>query len=201
MARSFHQHPPSMRLTSSSSPAEAQHSVPANNARDEQAEEALRRTRKRLAQAESDCTALRKELNREVARMHAAAAWGCDLEARLLAVHASTSWRVTAPLRWVGGIVQQQRQAPLGGLRRLVRRALVRLTSNERLRKLLIPVLLRFPRLALRVNLLIRTAKQADAPPEIRRSLEVPQELRDMPPQARRVLADLRRARSHSTDN
>ena len=131
-------------------------------------------------------------------------AWARELETRLKATLASTSWRVTGPLRWLGALPRRVRaRGAASAVRALARRALVRVTANERLRRLLIPVLLRFPEQAAHVSKLLAAIKQAQpvAGAGANTAPEVPDELRAMPPQARRVLADLQRARRHTTDH
>ena len=114
--------------------------------------------------------------------------WARELDARVHAMMASSSWKVTAPLRLAGAVPRQARAH--------VRRALVRVTANERLRSTLIPLLLRYPKQAARVAAMLAALKQA--PPAAGASApDVPDELRALPAQARRVLADLQRARSH----
>lgn len=122
-----------------------------------------------------------EELNAEYAR---ASEWGAGLEQRLLATLNSTSWRVTRPLRMAGALVHRLRALPYKEYSTtLARRILVRLTRNERLRRLFIPLLLRFPEQATKVSRTLNAIKQGHgvAP--------------DLPASARKVLADLQRAR------
>ena len=142
----------------------------------------------------------------EIARMHGeyeqavtngrrVAAWAQDLERRLLATQASTWWKLTQPLRTLDAWMQRLHRPGLA------RRALQRLTANERLRRMLIPVLLRYPALGRRVSALLRRIRldlpasasaSASAAPA---ALAVPEDLRHLPASVRTVLADLRRAR------
>jgi hypothetical protein len=115
--------------------------------------------------------------------------WAHDLEQRLLATEASTSWRVTRPLRFAGRIVQALRRPTLA------RRAARRLTGNERVRRLVIPVLLRSPWLRRRVSELLTTIKEPQAAPLPAVLAAVPEELRPLPAAVRTVLRDLQRAR------
>ena len=115
--------------------------------------------------------------------------WARELEANLHAILASSSWKVTAPLRFAGTLPRRARAH--------VRSALVRVTASERLRRALIPLLLRYPKQAARVSAMLAALKQA--PPGAGASTpDVPDELRALPVQARRVLADLQRARGNS---
>jgi FkbM family methyltransferase len=122
-------------------------------------------------------------------RVVASEAWAQDLEGRLVATHASTSWKVTRPLRAAGSFVHALRRP------HLARRIVGRLTANERLRRLLIPVLLRHPTLQKRVSSSIAAIK-LDTPQQAPAGIEVPDELKGLPASVRVVLADLQRARS-----
>jgi hypothetical protein len=67
-------------------------------------------------------------------------------------------------------------------------------TSSERLRRALIPIMLRYPALGKRVSAVLSAIKQAPAlSPEL---AHVPEEMRGMPASVRAVLVDLKRARS-----
>jgi len=136
------------------------------------------------------------------AAAHHAQAWGRDLEQRLLATYASTSWRVTAPLRWLRALPRRLAAPETRARARAMLRSLaVRMTSNERLRRLIIPVLLRFPEQAAQVQQVLREIKQPDAAPvaPAPATAQLSDEERAMPASARKVLAALQRARSHTT--
>ena len=77
------------------------------------------------------------------------------MEARLTATYASTSWKITAPLRALGRVVRALRRPGLA------RRVVTKVTQNERMRRLLIPVLLRYPALGQKVNSSLAAIKQA----------------------------------------
>jgi FkbM family methyltransferase len=151
---------------------------------DEQIEDAFARAEL----AESDARTLRAELAALHVASHQASVWAQGLEQHLMAMQASTSWRITAPLRWAGRLVQAVRRPGLA------RRALGRVTSNERLRRALIPILLRYPRLGKRVSASLMALKQA-VPGPAAPGPQVPDELRALPVSVRAVLADLKRAR------
>ena len=110
--------------------------------------------------------------------------WGRDLEQRLLATLASTSWRITRPLRMAGTLVHRIRAVPYKARAvSLARRILTRLTRNERVRRLFIPLLLRFPEQATKVSRTLNAIKQG------------PGHAPTLPASAQKVLADLQRAR------
>jgi FkbM family methyltransferase len=121
-------------------------------------------------------------------RVLASEAWAQDLEQRLIATHRSTSWKVTRPLRVVGSVVHALRRP------HLARRIVIRLTANERLRRLLIPALLRHPKLNQRVSSSLAAIK-LNPPQQAPAGVEVPEHLRGLPASVRVVLADLQRAR------
>lgn len=122
-------------------------------------------------------------------RVLASEAWAQDLEQRLIATHRSTSWKLTRPLRMVGSVVHALRRP------HLARRIVTRLTANERLRRLLIPALLRHPKINQRVSASLAAIKLAP-PQQAPAGVEVPEHLRGLPASVRTVLADLQRARS-----
>ncbi len=128
--------------------------------------------------------ALQEHIEHVAAEHARAEAWGRDLETRLIATLNSTSWRVTKPLRKLGTLVHRFRAVPLRARAgSLARRILTRLTRNERVRRLFIPLLLRFPAQATKVSRTINAIKQG------------PSQAPSLPASAQKVLADLQRAR------
>lgn len=126
-------------------------------------------------------------------RLHQVADWGNELEQRLLAVYASRSWRLTAPLRY---LTQRGDASLLNRARRALRAALRRgvrwLTSRQWLRRALLPLITRSPRLSQAVSRTLHVIKQGNGPAA--GAADVPHLLRELPQSARRVLDDLRRA-------
>ncbi|MDB5936036.1 MAG: Methyltransferase FkbM [Massilia sp.] len=118
------------------------------------------------------------------------AVWARELESTLKATLHSTSWRVTRPLRSVGALVRLVRRGAL--LRALV----TRVTGNERMRRLLLPVLLRFPWIARRVSVALAGIKHS-TPDAGSAEAQLPDHIRALPVSARKVLADLKQARRH----
>jgi len=130
-----------------------------------------------------------------------------QLEHELAAVHASSSWRITAPLRRIGALAWRARAAlregglgrfAVGPARALTARVAQGAKSSETVRRLVIPVLQRFPALRVRVQNLSRPPQQAAAGsgeltlPDWPHPL--PPDYLNMPESARRVLLDLARA-------
>lgn len=134
------------------------------------------------------------QLREQLAHLHETARqmgdWARGLDERLKATMASTSWRVTRPLRQLGSVMHTLRRPHL--MRKLVNR----ITANERIRRAIIPVLRRHPALGERVSASIATIK-LDPPQQAPADIEVPEELKGLPLSARAVLADLQRARGN----
>ena len=140
--------------------------------------------------ADAHIAALQEALAASQLSGHHLTVWAHDLEARLNATHASTSWKVTAPLRAVGRVVHALRRPGLA------RRVVTRVTKNERMRRLLIPVLLRYPALGKKVSTSLAAIKQAAPEPVAdAAAVAVPEELKGLPVSVRAVLGDLQRAR------
>jgi FkbM family methyltransferase len=151
-----------------------------------------------VAQLQQDLARLQQDLARQHQELAAAHAdghhltlWARDLEQRLTATLNSTSWKVTRPLRMAGSLWISLRRPGL------LRRLLLRTTRSQRLRRMLVPVLLRHPPLARRVSATLQAARQAAplAPAPGTPGIEVPAELRALPASVRSVLGDLQRAR------
>jgi FkbM family methyltransferase len=134
----------------------------------------------------------RREAEQEVARAnanaHRTAEWARDMEGELLAIRDSNSWKITRPLRAIGRPIRLLRHP--GKLRRLIER----LRTNEALRRLIIPLLLRHPALARRVSSSLAAIRQVPAQPAAG-GIAVADELKSLPASVRAVLADLQRAR------
>jgi FkbM family methyltransferase len=167
--------------------AKLQNSLAAEQAHSAKVTDELLQAQVRLHALEARAEALQATLN-------STDAWGKDLEQRLLAVYASTSWRITAPMRF---IMRRGENSPANLAKRKARGALRRglkwLTSREMLRRALLPVIAKSPWLQRQVAATLAAAKSATAP-EAHAAPDVPELLRDMPQSARNVLADLQRA-------
>jgi hypothetical protein len=135
---------------------------------------------------------LRKALAIARTEGHKVSEWARELEARLVATHASTSWKITRPLRSAGALLRALRDPGLA------RRVLGRISANQRLRRLVIPLLLRYPALGRRVSASLAAIRHA-APAPNAGAAAVPEELRPLPASVRAVLADLQRARANHT--
>jgi FkbM family methyltransferase len=152
-------------------------------------------------QAESQLDAERARADHLQHTLNHLSAWAKDLEQRLLATHNSTSWKITRPLRALVSLLRSggAQTAKAQGAA-VLRSATVRITRSERMRRLLIPILLRFPNQAARVSQMLNTIKQDPAnaaPPSP--VADMPDEVRALPASARKVLADLQRTRRNST--
>ncbi|MFC0166878.1 FkbM family methyltransferase [Pseudoduganella danionis] len=167
--------------------------------RDQLLSECQRQLEQLASQAQHDLQQAASRAQALEQNLHQSAAWGSDLERRLLAVYASSSWRITAPLRWLlrrgeHSLPQQARRAALDALRRSVRW----LTSRELLRRALLPLLLRSPRLNALVSRSLLVIKQGGGPAA--GAADVPHLLRELPCSARKVLADLQQAHHTHTE-
>lgn len=150
----------------------------------------IRRAEEEKARADEQIALLQEQL----AHVHESARqlsdWARGVDERLKATLASTSWKVTRPLRAAGSLVIALRSPGLA------RRVVNRLTANERVRRLVIPVLRRHPAINERVSASIASIK-LDPPQQAAFGIEVPEELKGLPQSARTVLADLQRARGN----
>ena len=154
----------------------------------------LVRAHAQLAEAQAEIARLHGEYEQAVANGRQVAAWAHDLEQRLLATLASPSWKVTQPLRTLGACAQRLHGPGLA--QRTLQRVVQHVSTSERMRRTLIPVLLRHPALNQRVSVLLRRVRQAPpASAAAVAALAVPEDLRHLPASVRAVLADLRRAR------
>jgi FkbM family methyltransferase len=142
--------------------------------------------RKRAGVAEEETHRLRTEL-------HNLSQWAGGLEQRVKAIEGSTSWRITRPLRATSALARRMLRPELA------RRVALRLTASERMRRLIIPVLLRFPGLRRRVSAVLAAVKEPQNAPLPPALAAVPEELRALPVSVRSVLADLQRARRNNT--
>jgi hypothetical protein len=124
-----------------------------------------------------------------------------QLRAQLDAVYASTSWRITAPLRFVSGLIKH-RTLPSLRLRQRMRSLLGRAIRNPLFRKAGSAVLRAFPSLREPLHRIAR--KYASVPASLSPSgLPSAQTEAVLSPQARQILAELRMAhrKSNRTTN
>ncbi len=166
----------------------------------------LQRNQQQLLQRQSQVLQLQAELRQAESqveqldtRLHQSAAWGGEMEQRLLAVYASTSWRITAPLRFImrrgpNSLLNLAKRAMRAALRRAARW----LTARQLLRRALLPLIARSPLLRNAVHRSLHLLRMGAAPAA--GAADVPHQLRELPLSARKVLDDLRRAR-HSHEH
>lgn len=150
--------------------------------------------RQELRASEAHAQQLDQQAQALANRLHQSAEWGKSMEARVLAMEASSSWRITAPLRLImrrgpDSLANIARRKAKGAARRFLRW----LTTREALRRVIVPLVIRSPKLQALVSRTLAAAKQAAAmdaaPPS-----DVPHTQRDLPQSARDALAQLRRA-------
>lgn len=167
--------------------------------REQQLSQQLQQQQDQALQLQAELRQAESTVRQLDTRLHQSAEWGKDMEQRLLAVYASSSWRITAPLRAVmrrgdNSLANLARRAAIGVVRRSVRW----LTKRELLRRALLPLIGRSPWLSQFVSRGLHVIKQGGGPAA--GAADVPHLLRELPQSARKVLDDLRRA-LHSTDN
>jgi len=155
----------------------------------------LRESEQQVRQVELHAQQVELQVQTLSAQLHEASAWGSDMEQRLLATLSSTSWRITAPLRF---IARRGDNSPAAILRRkakgAARRALRWLTTREALRRAILPLVMRSPKLQSVVAQTLAAAKQATAPENGSVNAAVPAAQRELPQSAREALDELRRA-------
>lgn len=156
------------------------------------AQQALQQVEQQKREADDQILALQDALAASQLSSHHLTVWAQDMEARLTATYASTSWKITAPLRALGRVARALRRPGLA------RRVVTRVTKNERMRRLLIPVLLRYPALGQKVSSSLAAIKQAAPEPAAPGAAAVPEELKGLPVSVRAVLGDLQRARGQA---
>jgi hypothetical protein len=163
---------------------------------DQLTEQAIAASRETLALASIAIAKADDAKRAAEAKMDQIALWSTDLETRLIATHNSRSWRITAPLR---GMARHARLGIVSTAKQHIRRQLVgittRITSNQRIRKLLIPVLRWFPSLDSAASKTIASIKQSvpmSTPP-----VQIAKEMSELPASARKVLTDLKRIRNN----
>jgi FkbM family methyltransferase len=146
------------------------------------------RARAEIEQAQAEIAVLRHDLQQAVTAGQQVTLWAQDLEQRLVATMNSTSWTVTRPLRQAGAVVTLLRRP------QLMRRAIGRVTSSNRMRRTLIPLMLRYPLLGKGMSRVLQTVKQQ--PEQAPEGIPVSDELKGLPVSVRGVLADLRAIRN-----
>jgi len=162
----------------------------------ERVDHATRRADEDARRAE-DAEGRAATLTHDLVQVHAQAerltSWAKGMEAHIVAIEHSTSWRVTRPLRRAGTMLHVLRRP------HLMRSTVARLSRNQTLRRILIPVLLRFPSLFRRISVQLATIKQTAPAPLPADVPAVPDELRGLPVSVRTVLTDLQRVRNLHT--
>lgn len=158
--------------------------------------------------AEGELVGVRAELRAADENGRAASAWAHDLNQQMARIHGSLAWRATRPLRLLGRMMLRLRRGgPLllraaGSLAALskqtARKALRALFRWAPVRRHVLPRLLRIPAVEERM---MRVAAALQPPhPYAQSGPPVTPQLNDLPPAARKALADLERARRRGTN-
>ncbi|SHG39752.1 bifunctional 2-polyprenyl-6-hydroxyphenol methylase/3-demethylubiquinol 3-O-methyltransferase UbiG [Massilia sp. CF038] len=165
---------------------------------------ALRRAQEHLAEAEVTLSTLRANAATADAKAATAAqqlaemeVWARSMEQQLLAMHNSTIWRMTLPLRILGRAARGRSVRKI--VRALLRRTVAWLASTQWARRLISPLRRHFP--ALDARLLRFTAALRRSDPDLSGAGAVMPESAEelanpLPLSARAVLADLQRSLS-----
>lgn len=160
----------------------------------EQLREQAAALRQELRASEAQVQQLDQQAQALANRLHQSAEWGKTMEQRVLAMEASSSWRITAPLRRV---MQRGPNSLPNTAKRKAKAAAGRflrwLSTREALRRVLVPLVLRSPRLRVLVPRLMSAARHATTVDTAQAS-DVPHALRELPQSTRDALAQLRRA-------
>jgi FkbM family methyltransferase len=176
--------------------------------------------RRRLAEAERDqanharnvaeaqLATLRADLRGADESGRAASAWAHDLNRQLELIHNSLAWRATRPLRLFGSAVRNaHRSGPLllraaGAAaalsKRAARMAVRAIVRWAPVRTHVLPRLLRIPAVEARMQRMSAALKEPH--PYAQGGPAVEPRLSDLPPAARKALADLERARRRSNN-
>ncbi|GAB2851206.1 hypothetical protein GCM10027277_19360 [Pseudoduganella ginsengisoli] len=150
--------------------------------------------RAQLLEAQAEAASAKEECAQAQAERQGASVWGHSLERQLIEIRSSWLWRGTAPLRFVA------RLRPRAALRGLVRKVAVKAASNERVRRIALKALARFPALESKVKSRVSAVINPPAPAlSTVRVAEVPPHLMNLSGTARTVLADLQRLRAATT--
>ncbi len=135
----------------------------------------------------------------EIARRETAA-WAQQLEQQLGATYASTSWRITRPLRLIGHVIGRVRQ---GAIRRVLTRKLRKplrwLADQQAFRRVMFRVLERCPALEQRVQRAWASVRDVETSQQFAAQFaNIPPGQAMMPQPVRKVLGDLQRLHSNT---
>ena len=158
--------------------------------------------------AEAQLATLRADLRAADENGRAASAWAHDLNTQLERIHNSLSWRLMRPLRLLGATIgKAQRRGPqllraaaaaAALSKRTARMAVRAIVRWEPVRKHVLPRLLRIPAVEARMQRISAALKEPH--PYAHGGPAIEPRLSDLPPAARKALADLERARRRSTN-
>jgi len=155
-----------------------------------QAESKAQQAESKAQQAESKAQQAEAKAQQAEAKAQQAEAASTNALMQLQAVYASTSWRITAPLRAVSSLVKKwSPKAFKSAVRECLKRAAKYVNSQPKLRKAALEILNRFPAVKYRLARIVNGVPQWPAV-----TPSVPVELAHLSPHARRVYADLKAA-------
>ena len=161
------------------------------------------------AAAEAQVATLCADLRAADEGARTVAAWAHDLNRQLMEIGGSPAWRTVQRLRLLGSVTGKVRRSVVGLpqaagavaalTHRLVLKALRATARSAPVRKHILPRLLKIPAVELRVVRMAAALQQQEHPYTQGRPPVAPH-LSDLPPSARKALADLERVRRRSTN-
>lgn len=112
--------------------------------------------------------------------------------AQLSAVYESTSWRVTSPLRWIGGSIRRLRPSSIKlKISVLLQHAVLYVGGRPQLKRTALVVLNRFPAFKLRIMCIVREGVKKSS---FQDQTNEPVELTNLSPRASKIYVDLNSA-------
>lgn len=155
-------------------------------------ESVLSQTQQRLEASEREA----EQLKASVAAYRQMEQWANGLQQRLLQIESNWTWRAMRSLRHLPQLARKLYAHSCNGARLVLRR----LSSNERTRRLLMPLKKRFPAVVERLMQISRQQASPQAEVTIQAAhLAIPAELAALPLSVRAVLADLASAMHSSS--
>ena len=158
--------------------------------RSQQAEARATQAEARATQAEVRESEARAQAQQALTVAQHAQAQATQAEARVIALLNSTSWRVTAPLRWLGSAMRTLNPDALKPRAKvLLQHAALYVGRRPRLKNAALKVLNRFPSLKSWLFQIVTGVKTQPVQPQI-----VPTDIAHLTPHARQIYADLKSA-------